>query len=305
MKYSTINGIIANKLTVAQYKELRDSNALNSTELYCFTDFDDFVSECYYICNGLNDNVKISNVVKAFLNENASDDKTMLLHIIGEIGVAAGAASGTGANNNAYKWFDFSAGTTTRRVELDFTSASRFIVSVPNATNNIIVFTGASEISIKGMQFSCDNVASGTKVQAIKGTGVITFEDCRIWVRAYQDTIIAERGTFNNCRFTARSSAGNGIVFSVTDYVIVNGGEHYAYTANGTFGAVVYQATATAVTSLHAVRFPTKAISGYTQTYAYKVDKGYFCAVCVISALTGSIATAVTRNLIGHYSVSK
>lgn len=304
MSYTTKSSVVANLLTLAKFKELRDSNALNSSELYSITDFNEYVSECYYICNGSSDNVKISNIVKAFLNANASDDKTLILHVIGEIGVSV-AASGTGASNNAFKWFDFSANTTSRRVVLDFTSASRFTVTVANGTNNIIVFAGASDITVQGIQFVSDNIASGTKILGIKGTGNLNFENCRIWLRGDTDTIIAERGTYTNCRFTSRSRTGNGIVFSVTDYVLVNGGEYYAYTAGGTFGAVVYQNTASAVTSLHAVRFPTKAIASYTQTYAYKVDKGYLCAVCVISALTASVASGATSNVLGKYAVSK
>lgn len=299
----TINNPTINYLTLTKYKDLVDSNQLSSNQAYIVKDY---LGEYTYICNGSTDNVNISTIVKNFLNASATDSKTLEITILGTFG-ATSAAAGTGASNNAYKWFDFSANTSTRRVILNFGNAGKLEISVPSGTNNILFYTGVSDITIRDADFISDNVASSTTIQAIKGTGNILFENCRGWIRCYQNSTIADHGTFNNCRFTSRSTNANAMVFNTTGCVIANSCEFYAYKANGTFGACVYHAPSatTAVTTLNMCRMPTKAISGYTQTEATRINHGYFGSINLISELTVSVSSNATTNILGKFEISK
>lgn len=303
MSYTTTNNVIINKLGLNQYKTLKDNNQINANEVYVINDY---LGDYTYICNGSNDNVNISNIVKNFLNANTSEIKTMELTIIGSLGVTS-AAAGTGASNNAYKWFDFSANTSSRRVILNFANAGKIEISVPNGTNNILFYTGASEVTVLNADFISDNISSNTCITAIKGTGNILFENCRGWLRCYSNSTFADHGTFNNCRFTSRSSNTNAMVFNTTGCVIANNCEFYAYTANGTFGSVVYHGpnATTAVTVFNAVRMPTKAISGYKQTEAMRINHGYIGSTNLISALTVSVSSNATTNILGKFEISK
>lgn len=299
----TISSPVINYLTLTKYKELVDSNQLSNSQAYIVKDY---LGDYVYICNGSTDNVNISTIVKNFLNESATDSKTLGLTILGAIG-ATSANAGTGASNNAYKWFDFSANTTTRRVVLNFANAGKLNINVPNGTNNILFYTGASDITVRDADFVSDNINSSTTITAIKGTGNILFENCRGWIRCYQNSTFADHGTFNNCRFTSRSSNANAMIFNTTGCVIANCCEFYAYTANGTFGSCVYHAptATTAVTTLNMCRMPTKALSGYTQTEATRINHGYFGSNNLITALTVSTASAATKSITGTLAISK
>ena len=303
MSYTTTNNVVINKLSLNQYKTLKTNNQLANNEVYVITDY---MGDYVYMCNGSTDNVNISTIVKNFLNESATDTKALGLTILGTFG-ATSAAAGTGASNNAYKWFDFSANTTTRRVILNFANAGKIEISVPNGTNNILFYTGTSDITVRDAEFISDNINSSTTIQAIKGTGNILFENCRGWLRSYSNSTIADHGTFNNCRFTSRSSNANAMVFNTTGCVIANCCELYAYKANGTFGSVVYHAptASTAVTMLSNVRMPTKAISGYSQTEATRINHGYFSSSNLVTALTLSTASAATKSITGTLAISK
>lgn len=303
MGYTTTNNVVINKLSLNQYNTLKANNQLANNEVYVITDY---MGDYVYICNGSTDNVNISTIVKNFLNASSSDTRALQLNILGTFG-ATNAAAGTGASNNAYKWFDFSANTTTRRVILNFGNAGKLDIAVPNGTNNILFFTGTSDVTVRDAEFISDNINSGTTIQAIKGTGNILFENCRGWIRCYQNSTIADHGTFNNCRFTSRSSNANAMVFNTTGCVIANSCEFYAYKANGTFGACVYHgpSATTAVTTLNMCRMPTKEISGYTQTEATRINHGYFGSTNLITALTLSTASAATKSITGTFAISK
>lgn len=303
MSYSTTNNVSINKLSLSRYKTLKESNQLVNNEAYIVTDY---MGDYTYICNGSTDNVNISTIIKNFLNANTTDNRTLGLTILGSIGMT-NAAAGTGASNNAYKWFDFSANTSNRRVILNFANAGKMLINVPNGTNNILFYTGASDVTVRDADFISDNINTSTCITAIKGTGNILFENCRGWVRCYANSTFADHGTFNNCRFTSRSSNTNAMVFNTTGCVIANNCEFYAYTANGTFGSVVYHAPSatTAVTVLNSVRMPTKAISGYSQTEAIRINHGYFGSNNLITALTLSTASAATKSITGTFAISK
>lgn len=232
-------------------------------------------NEFNYICNGVNDNVLISNIVRSFFSVN--DYKRLKLNIIGNIGMSAPAV-GTGETANPYSWFNFTKQVeTSRLLTLDFTNASGINPTLTDGTSNYI-FRG-EDINIIGASVIVSNTADNTSVRVFGTTsGRIYAEHCRFWVTAYTNSIIATTGTYVNCRGSVANVASNSYCFNVASAAILRlyGGEWYAYTgSNSNKSAIVGQSGADAVSILYGVNAPTSARSGYYQTNSiYQVSGG-------------------------------
>lgn len=222
--------------------------------------------EYNYICNGVNDNVLISNIVKAYLN-GGTDYGTMKLNIIGNIGMTA-AARGTGVASNPYGWFDLNV-ESNRRVILDFTRCGQIAPPIISGAHSQIFYTDYG-IHIIGANVVASNTAVGTNIRIIgNGSGVIKFDECRFYITGYQDSLIAIRGTFNNCRGSVANSINNSYCFLPSSYGVVKiyGGEYYSYTGDSSKqSAIVGQSGADAVTIMYGVSAPTAARGGFYQT---------------------------------------
>lgn len=80
-----------------------------------------------YICNGVDDNVKISEIVKEYLNSGTDYDSMRLL-IEGKIGVNS-YINGTGSFNAPFEWFDFNI-QSNKRIILDFFNCSQLTIPI-------------------------------------------------------------------------------------------------------------------------------------------------------------------------------
>jgi hypothetical protein len=85
-----------------------------------------------YICNGVNDNILISNLVKAYY-DGGGDYGCARFNIIGKIGMSQPAV-GTGTSSNPYGWFDFGGGYPTRKAIVDFSRCSNINPSITGGT---------------------------------------------------------------------------------------------------------------------------------------------------------------------------
>ena len=232
-------------------------------------------NEFNYICNGVNDNILISNIVRTFFS--VDDYKRLKLNIIGNLGMSAPAV-GTGESANPYSWFNFTKQVTTNRlITLDFTNASAINPTIANGTTNYIF--KAEDINIIGASVIVSNTETNTNVKVFGTTsGRVYAEHCRFWVTAYNNSIIASTGTFVNCRGSVANVASNSYCFNVASAAILRlyGGEWYAYTGSSSNkSAVVGQSGADAVTIMYGVNAPTSARSGYYQTNSiYQVSGG-------------------------------
>lgn len=225
-------------------------------------------AELDYVCNGVNDNVLISNIVKAFYSVN--DYRGLKLNVIGTLGMTA-ATTGTGTGANPYAWFDFTKQVETNRVAtVDFTNATAIAPTIAGGTTNYIF--KAEEIKIIGANVTATNIANETTVKVFPtATGRVYAENCRFWLTTYTASLIAQTGTFVNCRASVTNAVSNSYCFltATTGLLRVYGGEYYAYTGeSGATSAMLGQSGANAVSLLYGANVPTSARGGYYQTNA-------------------------------------
>ena len=263
-----------------------------------------------YICNGKTDNIAVSDIANAFLKEGTSEVSMLKINIYGTFGMTA-AYDGTGEANNAWKWFNFAnTSVSERKVILDFSSCSQVIFPIASGTNNILFYTRGSDVTLIGLNFKADQVGDNTTIQGVYATDEVAMENCRGWIKSYNDLIFATRGRYSNCRIFCESSNGTCVVFSPsgTDFVNVDGGIYWARklsTSSGAYSTVVYHATdaANAVTIMNGVRMPT--YSGGGQTNATRINNGYVSMINCVTALSNTTAAAATVSNVGTIPVSR
>lgn len=263
------------------------------------------VSAYNYFCNGATDNVKISEIVNNFLNESTTDNHMLTLRIYGTFGCTS-AVAGAGTTDNRYQWIQ-AGGTayTTRKVILDFENCSRIDITAPNNSHNVLFY--GYNVYIKNARVNA--TVSGGSIIGTNGTGgKCVFERCLIAIAAGTLSYIAQRGEFDNCRFSVRCTAGAAYVFAPESFsfVRVNFGEFYAYAPAGYGAAVFYVpsgATNACVVS-NGASCPTLAVSGYVQNYAiYDQSANGKCAYN--NTVTALPISATGQNLTGTLAVSK
>lgn len=262
--------------------------------------------EYNYICNGVNDNVLIGNIVRAYL-QGGTDYGTMKLNVIGNVGMSA-PVYGDGTASNPYAWFNFNI-ESNRNAIVDFTRAGQINPTITSGSYTNI-FHSNNDIHIIGANVVASNTASGTNIRIIGTTsGVVKFENCRFYITSYQDGLIAIRGTFINCRGSVANVINNSYCFlpASNGVVKIHGGEYYAYTGDNTKqSAIVGQSGADAVSILYAVSAPTAARSGFYQTNSVLqwAGGGIVCCTDLISELP-LIVVAGISNIRGTIAKSK
>lgn len=254
-------------------------------------------NEFNYICNGVNDNILISNIVRTFFS--VDDYKRLKLNIIGNLGMSAPAV-GSGESTNPYGWFNFTKQVTTNRlITLDFTNASAINPTLTNGTTNYIF--KAEDINIIGASVIVSNTETNTNVKVFGTTsGRVYAEHCRFWVTAYNNSLIASTGTYVNCRGSVANAASNSYCFNTASGGILRlyGGEWYAYTGDSNaISGIIGQSGADAVSILYGVNAPQVARSGYTQKYSlYQTASGGMVnCTDLISVLPMDVKTGISN----------
>lgn len=266
----------------------------------------EIANEYTYVCNGEDDNVQISNIVRTFYSTN--DYKNACLKIVGNIGMKA-PFGGDGASSNPYAWFNFvNPVETNRMVNIDFSNCGAINPTISDGTYNVIFRT--SKIRIKGANIIASNTTTGTNIRIFNTTeGVNKVEDCRFWITSYQDGLIAMTGTFVNCRGSVANVINNSYCFmpSSNGLLRLEGGEYYAYTGDSSKqSSIVGQSGANAVSILYGVSAPTSARSGFYQTNSILqwVGGGVLSCTDLISELP-MIVIAGASNIRGTIEKSK
>lgn len=265
------------------------------------------VNEFFYVCNGVDDNIKLSELAQAWL-DGGSDYASRKIRVIGTFG-AKSAFGGTGTSTNPFRWISVGGETSkNRRIVFDFSSCSQLSFPIAAGTYNAI-FYGA-DAHIIGANLSVSQTGEGTVVKCFSSsTGAVRAENCRFWLTCYQDSSIANNGTFVNCRGSVANVINNSYCFlPFTDSLLrVEGGEYYAYTgASAATSAVVGQSAANAVSILYGVNAPTVARSGFYQTNAVAqfAGGGVMNVTDLISALTVTVVAGIS-NIRGTIAKSK
>lgn len=263
-------------------------------------------NEKVYICNGLNDNQKITDIVNEFID--GDDDYSSLnLKIIGNFGCYNGTqypvpVGGSGTNSNPYRMFDFHSGN--RKVILDFSNCSQIAINI-SGVRAYIFYCGSENFKFKGLNMVLGGSSANTQINVFSSS--ITCEDSRFWLNSYTTSYIANGGTFTNCRASVSNATGNSYCFLNTDVLRLNGGEYLAYTGSSSSrSAIIGQSQANSVSILYGVNAPTIARSGYYQTNSlYQVgSNNYINCTDLISALALYVTTGYS-NIRGTIPLSK
>lgn len=271
MAYKSIDGT-GIKSVADEITELQNAvAALNTT------------GEYEYICNGVDDNVKITALAQAWLN-GGTDYGSKTIKVYGTFGATA-AQGGDGSVTSPFVWFRAGAGgATNRSVILDFTNCTPINITCADSTYNVIFFglqvniIGANVIATGGAAVYMFSTAGATQANA---------EKCRFWITS-ETGYIARGGVFRDCRGSVTTTAGDAFCFNTLSggLLRVFGGEYYAYAPTGNTGSVVYvnAAQSGAVVNTYSMSCPTNARSGFVQTYA-------------INCLTGDAACSFTDTI--------
>lgn len=264
------------------------------------------ISEFNYICNGVDDNVKLSDIAQAFLAGSSSDNKRMTIRVHGTLGVTAPYA-GDGSSTTPYRWFSFgTAEPTSRRIIVDFENCSRLDLTAVAGKQNVIFY--GYNLHIRNSYITVNATTANTGVLGFGCMGRSKIEDCSMYITAYNNAVIANGGYFVDCNFNVRWSSGNAYAFSVNNDSLlrISGGEMYAYGASGTTPIVVYVPTTatTAVVLVDGMSCPTYAVSGYIQNYAVSdIANSGLCAYNNI--VTNLTVSATGQTVAGTIKASK
>lgn len=262
--YKSIDG--SDIMTVAdEITELQNAVAkLNATDEY------------NYICNGIDDNVKISALVQAWLG-GGTDYGSKTIKIYGNFGVTA-AQSGSGTQASPFVWFRAGAGSASnRRIVLDFSSCSQINITCATSTHNVIFFglqvhiIGANVIATGGASITMFSSAGATQARA---------ENCRFWITS-ETGYIARGGVFRDCRASLTTTAGDAYCFNTLSGGLLRifGGEYYAYAPTDSMSTVIYvnAAQTGAVVNTYSMCCPSNTRSGFVQTYAVNANTADAC----------------------------
>lgn len=223
--------------------------------------------EFNYMCNGVNDNILISNLVKTFMGANFYH--SMKLNIVGNFGFTQ-MASGTGVSTNPYKLFDFGtfANVPKPKAILDFSNCNE--ISVPVTSGKYTTIFGGTKINVVGANIYASNTAVDTTIRVFDDAAKsVKADGCHFMITGYKYSYIAWGGDFTNCTGYVANVVENSYCFqtSTTNTLRLVGGEYCAYTGDANKqSAILGQSAADAVSILYGVSAPTVAMSGFYQT---------------------------------------
>lgn len=303
--------IAGTEIVVICYKSI-DGTGLGSvsdeiTELQNDMSLLSDTNEYKYVCNGVNDNVKLSEIAQSWLN-GGTDYACKKISVYGTFGCSA-AYGGSGTSASPYRWFSIGLDAdTNRRIIFDFSCCGQISLPIERGTVNT-VFHGYNA-HIIGANAIVNQTGAGTTVKCFSATsGAVCAENCRFWLTANKDSVIANTGTFINCRASVANLLNNSYCFLPLDGSLlrIQGGEYYAYTGSSSAqSAVVGQSAANAVSILYGVNAPTSARAGYYQTNSIIQSTGGGTINCtdLVSALAVTVV-AGSSNIRGTIAKSK
>lgn len=214
--------LVVEKAIDGKYYDNPDETMIASVESR-FTDIYEKLSnsealfnEVTYIATGTDDNIKVSNLVKTFMNANLTDNARLKINVRGNFGVSNPyVAQGTTASSydNYARWFDFSTtNSSNRRVIVDFANCSPINITLANNTSNII-FYGANQ-EIENCVLKAGAVSNtGTKILAIFGRGDVHHKECKYSFICDSSCDFTRHGKYDNCEVTLMSKSGNATAF--------------------------------------------------------------------------------------------
>jgi hypothetical protein len=265
-------------------------------------------AEYEYVCNGVDDNVKLSQIATAWL-EGGDDYSSRTIRVLGNFGAQA-PVGGEGDMFSPYEWIRVAGDNyANRKIIFDFSCCSQLTIPVIAGKLNYI-FAGIDAHIIGADVYAYEKTANTGIIGFGTVAGAVYCENCRFWLTGYSNSKISCTGTFTNCRGSVANTVGESYCFAPTSNSMlrVNGGQYMAYSgSSATTSAVVgHVASATnAVSILNGVNAPTWERSGYYQTHSVHQYAGGGVLNChdLVSALP--VNAKGTNNISGTIAQSK
>lgn len=264
------------------------------------------IGDYIYICNGYDDNVKLSELAQAFLADD-TDYSQKTIRVYGTFGAHA-PFDGSGLSTSRYRWFSLgSAGTTKKKIVFDFEGCSQITLNC-QAGYYYIGFYGLG-VNIKNANVVANHKNTEGGIQMFSANqGACYAENCRFKIDAYQGSFLAQTGTFTNCKGDVTNARDNSYCFNVSTNGLlrVNGGEYYAYTGQNTYNASVVYIDASAVNAVaitSGMNCPTVAKTSHYQKNAVLCNGGAGAFNDTITTLT--VKSSTGQNVRGTYAQSK
>ena len=234
------------------------------------------ILEYHYQCNGMTDNIELSNLAQTMLNTfGAFDYKQFVVHVHGYVGVVS-PYSGSGTTTDPYVWFKLGKDTShNRKIVFDFSDSSRILVRTGANTHDVIF--GGNDIFMKNLLIRVEQPLDNTVGSvAVIGTrsGKVKLDDCSFTVEGSYNCTVAYTGILNDCKVHCTNTKSHSLaLYGVNDsFLVINGGEFYSYSVGTFVSACLFVATASAGAIVKADKMscPTVARDGYKQTHAIR-----------------------------------
>lgn len=261
-----------------------------------------------YVCNGYDDNVKLSQLATAWLG-GGNDYSSKTIRVYGTFG-ATNPVGGYGDMLSPYEWIRVAGDNhATRKIIFDFSCCSQLtfpiIVGKPQ-----YIFAGI-DAHIIGADVNAYEKGTNTTIIGFSTVaGEVYAENCRFWLTGYSTCKVSCTGTFTNCSASVANTTGESYCFTPLSNSLLrlNGGEYVAYSgSSATTSAVVgHSASVTnAVSILNGVNAPTVTRDGYYQTHSIHQYSGGGVMNCrdLVSALP--VNAKGTNNISGTIAKSK
>ena len=261
-----------------------------------------------YMCNGIDDNVKLSAIAKAWL-EGGEDYSSKTIRVYGTFGAQA-PVGGDGSIFSPYRWIEVAGDNyANRKIIFDFSCCSQLSFPVIAGKPNYIFY--GIDAHIIGADVNVYEKTAGTVIIGFSTVaGAVYAENCRFWITGDNQCKVSCTGTFTNCRASVANSTGESYCFAPTSNSMlrVNGGQYMAYSGSASSVSAVVghvNSATNAVSILHGVNAPTWERGGYYQTnsvYQY-IGGGVLNCYDLISALP--VSALATNNIVGTIAKSK
>ena len=261
-----------------------------------------------YVCNGIDDNVKLSQIATAWL-EGGDDYSSKTIRVYGTFGAQA-PVGGDGEFFSPYQWIKVAGDNyANRKIIFDFSCCSQLVIPAVAGKLNYIFY--GIDAHIIGADVNVYEKTTGTTIIGFSTVaGAVYAENCRFWITGDNTCKVSCTGTFTNCRASVANSTGESYCFTPLSNSLLrlNGGEYMAYSgSSATTSAVVGHAESStnAVSILNGVNAPTVTRSGYYQTHSIHQYPSGGVMNCRDLVSTLPVNAKGTNNISGTIAKSK
>ena len=224
-----------------------------------------------YMCNGIDDNVKLSQIAKAWL-EGGTDYSSKTIRVHGTFGAQA-PVGGDGELFSPYRWIEVGGDNyANRKIIFDFSCCSQLSFPIVAGKLNYIFY--GIDAHIIGADVNVYEKTTGTVIIGFSTVaGAVYAENCRFWITGDNTCKVSCTGTFTNCRASVANTTGESYCFTPLSNSLLrlNGGEYMAYSGSASSVSAVVghqNGNTNAVSILNGVNAPTVSRGGYYQTNA-------------------------------------